>query len=112
MLDASMCVAVLEICPARGRKRCLCGGVLIGRAEACDITLDDPRVSRRHARVLSAAVGTAIEDLDSANGVYVNGERRAGITPLHPGDVIQIGATVWLVQRPQPLGTIESEPIA
>ena len=57
-----------------------------------------PFVSRRHARVMSRDVGTAIEDLGSANGLYVNGRRSAGITPLHPGDVLQLGGTLWLVQ--------------
>ncbi|MCW3064184.1 MAG: hypothetical protein JWN32_1356 [Solirubrobacterales bacterium] len=110
-----MSVAILEICPARGRERRLDGGVVIGRASACDVKLDDPLVSRRHARVVSAEVGTGIEDLGSANGLYVNGRRCDGVTPLHPGDVIQIGGTVWLVlRRPddQLLGASEREPTA
>lgn len=110
-----MSVAVLEICPGRGRELRLEGGVVIGRARGCEVKLDDPLVSRRHARVVSGELGTALEDLGSANGIYVNGRRRAGITPLHPGDVIQIGGTVWLVVRPpdsQPLGAIDREPTA
>src|SRR4051794_29136157 len=107
--------AVLEICPGRGRERRLDGGVVIGRAPACDVKLDDPLVSRRHARVVSSELGTAIEDLDSANGIYVNARRRGGVTPLHPGDVIQLGGTVWLVVcRPdgQLLGAMDREPAA
>jgi pSer/pThr/pTyr-binding forkhead associated (FHA) protein len=110
-----MSVAILEICPARGRERRLDGGFVIGRAAGCEVRLDDPLVSRRHARVVSAEVGTAIEDLGSANGIYVNGRRREGITPLHPGDVIQLGGTVWMVLRPpggQLLGVSEPEPTA
>jgi pSer/pThr/pTyr-binding forkhead associated (FHA) protein len=110
-----MSVAILEIHPARGREWRLDGGNVIGRAATCDVKLDDPLVSRRHARVVSAAVGTAIEDLGSANGLFVNGHRSQGVTPLHPGDVIQIGATVWLVlRRPdgQLLGAIDRAPTA
>jgi pSer/pThr/pTyr-binding forkhead associated (FHA) protein len=48
--------------------------------------------------VISSDVGTAIQDLGSANGIFVNGRRSPGITPLHPGDVVQLGGTVWLVR--------------
>jgi pSer/pThr/pTyr-binding forkhead associated (FHA) protein len=110
-----MSVTILEICPGRGRELRLDGGFVIGRGPGCDVKLKDPLASRRHARVVSAAVGTAIEDLGSSNGIHVNGRRTHGITPLHPGDVIQIGATVWLV-RPGPdgqlLGAIDREPTA
>jgi pSer/pThr/pTyr-binding forkhead associated (FHA) protein len=93
-----MSVAVVEIHPARGRERQLAGQGVIGRAADCAVQLDDPLVSRRHARILSGELGTAIEDLDSSNGLYVNGRRVCEITPLHPGDVIALGATVWLVR--------------
>jgi pSer/pThr/pTyr-binding forkhead associated (FHA) protein len=92
-----MSIAVREIHPIRGRQRHLDDGTLIGRGPACDVQLDDPLVSRRHARVLGSAIGTGIEDLGSSNGIYVNGRRSSGITPLHPGDVIQLGATMWMV---------------
>jgi len=91
-------MSVLEMHPARGRERRLDGGAVIGRANGCDIHLDDPLVSRRHARVVSSEVGTAIEDLGSSNGLYVNGRHSPGITPLHPGDVVELGGTMWLVR--------------
>ena len=92
-----MVLAARELQPLTGRERSLDGGAVIGRAPSCDIRLGDPLVSRRHARVLSSELGTGIEDLGSANGVYVNGLRCERITPLHPGDVVQLGGTVWLV---------------
>jgi pSer/pThr/pTyr-binding forkhead associated (FHA) protein len=92
-----MAMAVLEMHPIRGREHRLDGGAVIGRAGGCDIHLDDPLVSRRHARVFSTEVGTAIQDLGSSNGLYINGRRSRGITPLHPGDVVQLGWTLWLV---------------
>lgn len=97
-------IAVLEILPSAGRKRYLDGDALIGRASACEIQLDDPLVSRRHARVLTSRLGTAIEDLDSGNGVFVNTRRCHGTTALHPGDLIQIGGAVWLVLSPDYTG--------
>jgi pSer/pThr/pTyr-binding forkhead associated (FHA) protein len=91
-------ISVLEVHPIPSRERRLYGGAVIGRAIDCEIHVQDPLVSRRHARVISSEVGTALEDLGSSNGVYVNGRRSGGVTPLHPGDVVQLGGTLWLVQ--------------
>ncbi len=93
-----MSIGVVEVYPLPRRERRLEAGAVIGRASGCEVQLEDPLVSRRHARVISCAVGTAIEDLDSSNGLYVNGRRSRGITPLHPGDVVQLGGTLWLVE--------------
>jgi pSer/pThr/pTyr-binding forkhead associated (FHA) protein/predicted Ser/Thr protein kinase len=54
---------------------------------------DDPQMSRRHARVGRDEQGRAtIEDLGSANGTFVNGERVDVVRALGPGDVVQIGS--------------------
>lgn len=90
-----MVLAVRELHPCRGREFRLADGVVIGRAPDCGLALEDPLVSRRHARVLISALGAGIEDLDSANGVYVNGTARHRITALHPRDIVQLGGT-WL----------------
>ena len=56
---------------------------------------DDPEISRRHARVSRGADGRlAIEDLGSANGTYVNGERIDAPRTLEHGDLIRVGTTV------------------
>jgi FHA domain len=68
------------------------GPVAIGRSAACQLVLDDALVSRRHAQVLLLPDGKVwIEDLDSVNGVYVNGERIEKRVALEPGDRIVIG---------------------
>jgi pSer/pThr/pTyr-binding forkhead associated (FHA) protein len=107
MLREAMCLAVLEIWPARGRELRLGRHCVVGRAASCDVRLDDPLVSRRHAKLTSGG----LEDLGSANGVYVNARRCRGPTPLHAGDVIQLGATVWLVIA-QPRSESEVAPTA
>jgi pSer/pThr/pTyr-binding forkhead associated (FHA) protein len=54
----------------------------------------DPEISRRHARVGRDAAGQVIiEDLGSANGTFVNGERVSAQRVLEAGDVVRVGGT-------------------
>lgn len=64
----------------------------IGRSEECEIYLEDSLVSRRHARILLKEGVAIIEDLDSRNGVLVNGRRIDGPERLVDGDRLRIGA--------------------
>jgi ABC-type multidrug transport system ATPase subunit/pSer/pThr/pTyr-binding forkhead associated (FHA) protein len=66
----------------------------VGRAEGNDLRLDGLLISNRHARFRSAGGVVTVEDLDSTNGVYVNGARVAGRRALAAGDVVQIGPFV------------------
>lgn len=68
------------------------GQFAVGRSASCQLSLDDPLVSRRHA-LLTVTVDTVeVEDLQSRNGVLVNGRRISGKTGLQAGDRILIGA--------------------
>jgi len=69
---------------------------IIGRSRASDVVLGHDSVSGRHARVTHASDGFHIEDLDSSNGTFVNGERIGRATPIAAGDRLTIG-TVDLV---------------
>jgi len=74
--------------------------LLIGRAatEAAGRLGDDPEISRRHARLSRGADGRlTIEDLGSANGTFVNGERIDALRSLASGDVVRVGQTVLQV---------------
>ncbi|MGI8688557.1 MAG: FHA domain-containing protein [Thermomicrobiales bacterium] len=62
----------------------------IGRASENDLVLDDPQVSRRHAQVRWNGAQYVISDLNSTNGVYVNGER-VREAALPEGARVQIG---------------------
>lgn len=64
--------------------------VTLGRATTNQITLQDPKVSRTHARIDAADDGFAVVDLGSANGTYVN-DVRIERAALKPGDVIKLG---------------------
>ena len=68
------------------------GGV-IGRSRDCDVVLADANVSRRHAELRPDGDGWAIVDLDSTNGVSVNGRLIDHATRLRPGDRLELGST-------------------
>jgi hypothetical protein len=66
--------------------------VLLGRSRECDIQVEDPNVSRRHAELRQEGSSYWIVDLDSTNGVEVNGKRvKRG--KLSSGDTFTVGST-------------------
>jgi hypothetical protein len=69
------------------------GRLVIGRAETCELPLDDPLVSRQHAALDVAEDGVTAEDLGSRNGIRVNGERVETARRLAPGDTLLVGGT-------------------
>ncbi len=71
---------------------------IIGRATTTDINLDDPLVSRHHARISKSENGFQIEDLGSRNGVYMNGNRTTAPHPLTNGCKICIGPYTLVFQ--------------
>lgn len=79
--------------PQSGQSFTLGINTLIGRdPNLCDIVIDDPLVSRQHARIRQEGDQFCIYDLDSANGTFVNGE--VGLrAELHNGDRISMGST-------------------
>jgi len=80
---------------ASGRMFKLRASVTIGRSPACEIRLEDDGVSRNHARVRYEGEHASVEDLQSRNGTFVNGERIREIVKIQDGDKIQCGrATV------------------
>ncbi len=65
--------------------------VMVGRDRTCAIVLPHPAVSRRHARITIAGREPVLEDLQSANGTYVNNTRVDRVV-LKPGDIVRFGA--------------------
>jgi hypothetical protein len=72
--------------------------VLIGRSRECDIQLADANVSRRHAEVRQEGATFWIVDLDSTNGIEVNG-RRLKRAKLEDGDRVVLGSTELTFRR-------------
>lgn len=67
------------------------GEFVIGRAASCQLSLDDPLVSRNHATLTVNPDVVVLADLGSRNGVRVNGDRIEGKRTLAHGDQIAIG---------------------
>ena len=66
------------------------GRIIVGRSPDNEIYIKSKFVSRHHAQVTSDEFGCTIEDLNSTNGVFVDG-RRVKKYQLHDGDVVTVG---------------------
>jgi hypothetical protein len=90
VMEAQPVRAVLHVLGTDAAPTRLTGDTTVGRLAECDITLDDPSVSRRHARISQDGSAWTITDLGSTNGVKVNGERVV-TADLRDGDRIELG---------------------
>jgi pSer/pThr/pTyr-binding forkhead associated (FHA) protein len=71
----------------------------VGRDLANDIIIQEPEVSRFHMRLRQDGDGYLIEDLNSTNGTFVNGQRLTGPRLLRIDDTIALGMLVHLEYR-------------
>ena len=65
--------------------------VILGRSPDCQVTIEDPLVSRQHALIRVDGGGVTVRDLGSRNGVRINGRRIQGEQTLGDGDRIRLG---------------------
>jgi hypothetical protein len=86
-------VAPINIVTPVGAFELLQGALLVGRLPECAVCLDDPLVSRMHLRFIVQGDCVLVEDLHSANGVYLNGVRVVSTAVLCEGDRLLIGTT-------------------
>ena len=75
------------------------GTYLIGRRADCPVTIDDPSVSRVHARLDVSRAVLRIEDLHSKNGTFIRGARLIGAAELLPRTELRIGEVNVRVAR-------------
>jgi len=68
----------------------------LGRDVNNDIVVNDPEVSRRHARLVKQGEDFYFEDMGSTNGTFISGQRLANPVLLQPGTKITIGERVEL----------------
>ncbi len=78
----------------------------IGRSREADIPLLDDKVSRVHCGIRLSDGDFYLKDLKSRNGTFVNGQRVEDTVKLKPGDRIQVGSTVFVLD---PVSTKEED---
>jgi predicted lysophospholipase L1 biosynthesis ABC-type transport system permease subunit len=72
---------------------------IVGRGTDADVVVDDPDVSRHHARLEAENGVVYVSDLDSANGTYLNGRRLRQAIEVRPGDRIDVGTARLVVKE-------------
>lgn len=72
----------------------------LGRDDSCDIQLDDPTVSARHAQLIQREGRWRMVNLISSNGIVVNGEKRLSVY-LGGGDSVQLGEIALVFHAPE-----------
>jgi eukaryotic-like serine/threonine-protein kinase len=84
--------ALVNVKAEANEKHAISGdSVMVGRDRTCAIVLSHPAVSRRHARITVGGQAPVLEDLQSANGTYVNNNRVDRVV-LKAGDIVRFGA--------------------
>ena len=80
------------------------GELSIGREEGSEILLQDPVVSHNHAVLRVHGERVTIEDLHSTNGTKVNGMAIGRQTPLAPGDQLDLGGVILVIEQSRTAG--------
>lgn len=73
--------------------------LVLGRAPECDIVMNSPEISRRHAQVRPTPEGVMVEDLGSGNGVWIN-DKRVAQGLLRPGDELRLHTARYVLSVP------------
>jgi pSer/pThr/pTyr-binding forkhead associated (FHA) protein len=91
--------------PDAGREWRLTETLVVGRAGDADVVLADPTVSRHHASLSAQGETAVVEDLQSSNGTFVNGEQVGQPRRVGAGDVIGLGGSTMIEVNVGPTGT-------
>lgn len=68
----------------------------IGRGNQNNIIIKDPHISKRHLKLVKDEGNYYLEDLDSSNGTFVNGDKIMDVVKLRNGDRIRLGQVEFL----------------
>ena len=91
-----------------GETELAAGENVVGRDADAAVRLDDPTVSRRHARIVIEGVAATLEDLDSKNGTFVEGRRVRGPVRLKSGARLTFGSVQARYRAYSPEASTES----
>ena len=78
--------------PQTGELFQLKGRCVVGKAPDCDVVLNDPSISGRHAEFIAGRTGFRVNDLGSTNGTYVN-DKKVTNADLVDNDTVRLGRT-------------------
>jgi len=81
-------------------------GVTLGRDPECTVILDDPNVSRFHARLVFHNASIWVQDAGSRNGVFLNGNRVVRHKQFSPGDEMLIGEHGFTLELDLPVADL------
>ncbi len=70
---------------------------IIGRDDVCTIVIPERQISRQHIRIVRTESVYQVEDLESRNGTWVNGQKLTGKRDLYDGDEIHIALAVRIL---------------
>jgi|SRR5579859_5786668 len=82
----------------------------LGRSDTCTIVIDQPTISRLHARIELQYDRYLLFDAESANGTFVNGQHISRGHPLGSGDIIWLGTDSALLTFVDPEETLQAAP--
>lgn len=86
--------------------------LVVGRAHECAIVVDDASASRRHCRFVFESGRVRVVDLESRNGVRLNGELIRGGRDVRDGDVVSVGTLHLSIHErgPRPMVARQAKP--
>ncbi len=74
--------------------------LVVGRESACDVSILDPLVSRRHCEIGAVNGSVRVKDLGSSNATFVNGESIKDVN-AKTGDEVAVGNTIFIITKMQ-----------
>ena len=86
-------------------------GLRLGRRPGVDVVVPDENVSGHHATVWEQGNVLYIQDENSTNGTFVNGQRISTATAVQPGDQVRVGQTSFEMMAAAPMGIPATGPV-
>jgi NHLM bacteriocin system ABC transporter ATP-binding protein len=80
------------------------GEAIVGRSTGCTVVLDEPEISRRHARIERVPGGFSVTDLGSTGGIWI-GDQQIDAAIIPPGQTFRLGTRLHLECLPMPAAT-------